>query len=417
MNNLPVYMLYIWTVVDIGRPQDIFPIIKVINPGDVIAALTVSSYLFFGDKEQPILSFREFRVFLIFFAFATVCTPFGVYPRVSVGLLINFFLKFGLYLYLLAKLIKTEKHIDGMIKTIIISGLMMAVSAVYRSEIGIRIGGGSTYDPNDLAMMLVLTIPIALFQGMTTTSKTWKYVCYSGGALCLIGLTATMSRGGFLALMIVVMAIVFEKSLGFNKKRIVGMMIVLGLIFIVFAGVEYKERISTTFEDVSSLDAGSGRMMVWMRSLVIAIENPVLGVGPGAAFSAYGNYLLTDRFEGELSGSYSAKWKVTHNAYLQVLVEMGFPGLLLFITMIVYSLKNLNRIIDLTLQDDEFRRFRLRAISLRAAQIGFLVSILFLSQAYHGILYIFCVLSGVMVRNTENLISVANQDEPVRQLV
>ena len=83
------------------------------------------------------------------------------------------------------------------------------------------------------------------------------------------------------------------------------------------AGAAYKERISTIFEDVSSLQAGSGRMMVWKRSLVIFSDHPILGVGPACFQTAYGRYLDKGWFKGDIWREASTgSWRVAHNSFL-----------------------------------------------------------------------------------------------------
>lgn len=398
MNKLALYMVYLWTVVAVGRPQDIFPVLKVINPGDWAAGLSLLFYILFADKKRPVLSTPEFKLFLAFVAVAILCTPFGFYPRMSVYFLRDFFLKTGLYLFLVAKLITTEESVEGMVKTLLLSGFMMSFAAVTQMEIGVRTGGGSTYDPNDLAALIVATLPIAVIQIQTTKSRLWKLFCFGGAITSLIGIIATQSRGGFVGLIIVVIFAFITKVQGFSKKRLTALAVIMGIFFVMQAGTEYKERISTIFEDVSSLQAGSGRMMVWKRGLVMSVDHPILGVGPYCFSSAYGRYLESGKFKGDIwRGASTGKWNVAHNSFLQVLVEMGIPGFLIFMAMIIYTFKNFKRLKIFYSEGKISERLESQVIALEMALAGYLACAFFLSNAYGSTMYLIFILSGAMI--------------------
>jgi len=391
-------MLYIWTVVAVGRPQDIFPVLKVINPGDWAAGLCVLFYILFSDKKRPVLSTPEFKLFIAFAVIAILCTPFGYYPRASLYFLRGFILKLGLYLYLVAKVITTEERVEGMVKTLLLSGFMMSLATVTKMEAGVRTGGGSTYDPNDLAALIVTTLPIAVIQMQTTKSRLWKLFCFGGAIASLIGLIATQSRGGFLGLIIVVIFASLIKVQGFSKKRLIGLAVIMGIVFIMQVGPDYKARISTILEDISSLQAGSGRMIVWKRGLVIASDHPILGVGPNCFSSAYGRYLEQGKFKGDIwRGASTGKWNVAHNSFLQVLVEMGLPGFLVFMAIIIFTFKNFKKLKILHSEGRISERLESQVIALEMALVGFLACGFFLSHAYASIMYLIFILSGAMV--------------------
>ena len=108
-------MVYLWTLITIGRPQDIFPALKAFNPGDVAAILSIVSYFLSGTRSQPLFSFKEFRLFIGLFIVAVMCIPFGFYPRAGVMFLYGFFVKFGIYLYLVINLMTTDERIEGLV--------------------------------------------------------------------------------------------------------------------------------------------------------------------------------------------------------------------------------------------------------------------------------------------------------------
>jgi len=404
MSNFPYYMLCIWTFIHVGRPQDIFTFLVPFHIGDVTAAVTILSYYFTAQHRPQIRSYPEVRLFIVFVSLGALSAPFGFYPRESVeDFLFGFGIKLGIYLWLAAKLVTSEKHVQGVLKSLAFSGVAMAVSAMLRAGMGDRIGGGATYDPNDLALILITTLPIAIVQGLSTPSLRWKVVWFSAAAFNLLGIIATQSRGGFLGLTTLGIFMLFTKLPGISKKKLILILAALGTIFAIYLGTEYKERIQTILEETTSdMTAGSGRIAVWKRAIHIAREHPILGVGPSAFATAYGHYLETDRFPEDLSAeSLGGAWKTAHNSLLLVLTEMGLPGLIIFISINVLSFRNFNKIKARSTNHVMLKTLSLQATGLQMALVGFLITAFFLSQAYNILIYLLCFLSGAMTRISE----------------
>lgn len=360
------------------------------------------SYYLTGQHGPNVRSNPEARLFFIFVGFAVLCVPFGFYPRKGLEFLFDFGIKIGIYLWLIAKLVTTEQRIRVMLKALMFSGFAMAISAILSGITG-RVGGGTTYDPNDLALVLVTTLPIAIMQGLSNTSLYWKIICFGGGVLNLFGIIATGSRGGFLGLIVIGGLMFFVKLPGVSRRRIILMLSILGLIFGTYVGAEYEERIRTIFEQsTSDLTAGSGRIAVWRRAFVIAKDHPILGVGPGAFETAFGSYIESGKFKGVLSeDEIGTAWHNAHNSFILVLTEMGIPGLVIFLTIIIHTFRNLIRVKKLGFKSELPNPLVFQATSVQMALFGFLSSAFFLSQAYNPLIYLFCFLSGAMVRCTQ----------------
>ncbi|MDZ7697271.1 MAG: O-antigen ligase family protein [Deltaproteobacteria bacterium] len=398
-------MLCIWTFIHVGRPQDILTFLAPYHIGDIIAGLTILSYYFTAQHRPQIRSYPEVRLFVFFVGIAALSTPFGYYPGKSLYFLIDFGIKTGIYLWLIAKLITSEERIQGILKTLFFSGAAMASSAILRAAVGGRIGGGATYDPNDLALILVTTLPIGIMLGLSSSSFRSKILFLVGAAFNLIGIIATQSRGGFLGLLALGGFMLSVKLPGISKKKFILILSVLAMIFGTYLGAEYEERIQTIFdESYSDVSAGSGRIGLWRQCLHIAKDHPILGVGPNAFSAAFGHYLETDKFPEELSrDQLGGKWQTAHNSFLLVLDEMGLPGLLLFLAINIRSFRNFHRVKAISANHNLSSNLSVQATTLQMALIGFLVCAFFLSQSYNMIIYQFCFLSGNMLRLTRSI--------------
>ncbi len=106
------------------------------------------------------------------------------------------------------------------------------------------------------------------------------------------------------------------------------------------------ERFSTIFEDydVQNMDPTSGlrmaagsqkeRLQLIIKAVSLTFEHPIFGVGMGDFSSASAHQWST--------GS-GRDWVQTHNTYLQFSSELGLPGLVLYIILLVTTFKTLRR--------------------------------------------------------------------------
>ena len=70
------------------------------------------------------------------------------------------------------------------------------------------------------------------------------------------------------------------------------------------------------------------------------MANPLLGVGPGNFQTAEGT--LSPLAERQQYGV-GVRWNAAHNSFVQIGAELGFPGLALFVAVIVSAFVALRR--------------------------------------------------------------------------
>jgi O-antigen ligase len=207
--------------------------------------------------------------------------------------------------------------------------------AWYLQFFGMSFGGrlvslSGSFDTNDVASVMALALPLAI--GVMSRSKFGKERV--GAILAVValvlGIIATGSRGGFLALM--VGAIVYVAGLkGVRRVRVFAAMSVFGAVFWVTAPPSFRARVDslTSLENDYNTTAETGRKAVWKRARGYIRENPLIGVGAGNFIVAEGNF-------NDAVGR-TGKWSATHNAYLQALAELGIPGGGVYIAMLLMA--------------------------------------------------------------------------------
>lgn len=193
---------------------------------------------------------------------------------------------------------------------------------------------GTVGDPNELAAFLLAGLAIAAgFALGRANSPPLRLAAAVAVPLCAAGIFLSLSRGGLVALGVVLVA--GTMFAGRWRLAITGMLIavVLGgaLYFTQLAPLPARERITTA-------SGGSGRSDLWTIGLRMVKADPVTGVGVGNFQAESPNFTLQPGTIARADLIFSSAPKVTHNTYLEIAAEMGLPGLLLFLGVIASSL-------------------------------------------------------------------------------
>ena len=224
---------------------------------------------------------------------------------------------------------------------------------------------GSLADPNELALVIGIALPFgfALREGPRRKQGrlVGRLLALAGLALAAWCIVETKSRGGQL---------VFAAVIGLyfiRRFRIWGAFIgaAATLPVVLLGGREGAEADSSAME----------RIEAWYEGINMIREHPLLGVGPGEFVEHH--------------------VRTAHNAYVLVAAETGLIGFLLWSVAIYTTMK-----IPWSLWWHGDRRLEPSlapfAPALLVSMIGMLIGILFLSFAYHNVLYIFMGLAGAL---------------------
>lgn len=183
-----------------------------------------------------------------------------------------------------------------------------------------RRAGATFVNPNHLATLMVLLLPMALGQVFLARTKGPIRVFHGyGAAMMLAGLAVTMSRGGWLAGG-AVLGIFFTWLLIRRRQMripaLVGLSLVLvgGSVFLARSGKAWQRL--TDVAAVGKPDSGD-RLPLWMPAIRMWKDNPWLGVGPGhydVRFPQYRDHQI------QVNPGYA------HNEYLNLLADFGLVG-------------------------------------------------------------------------------------------
>ena len=188
---------------------------------------------------------------------------------------------------------------------------------------------GSLGNPNDLALFLVFTLPVALFALRFQKFKSPYIFTVLLSAYCIF---STQSRSGIVCLFfvgIIFATIAIRAYIKISKFTLSLFMLTtllsLFAIFYTFTDNSYTNWLRSTFENFSLVDSDYLRIDWAILALQkVAFESPILGFGPGA----------TERW---LIGSGLARAEV-HNGVVQIGFEYGLISMFLFALILISQL-------------------------------------------------------------------------------
>ncbi len=310
---------------------------------------------------------REVNLVLLLLVTGLFSLSFALDRAAGWGALVEYMKVVAMFI-VMVNVVRTELRLKALMWLVLIASVVVSVAAVndYRmgnlALQGRRIEGvigGLFSNPNDLALHLVIMVPIVFGLLLATRNILGKIIYLVCALIFIAGIVVTFSRGGFLGFVVVIFVLTWKLA---RRSRIVfliiGVFVIAGAIAL--APGAFRGRISTT-DDASA----TARADDLKRSTYLAIRHPIFGVG-------IGNYVY-----------YSNVMKATHNAYTQVAAEMGLAAGFFYFLFLISPIRRLRRI-EHENRDVKGRKPKLYflAITIQASLIGFMVTSFFSSVAY-----------------------------------
>jgi O-antigen ligase len=204
---------------------------------------------------------------------------------------------------------------------------------------GRQVSVGSFSNANALAFHLLLALPACLW--IIYQSGLFMRVATAACILPMLYLALrTGSRGGLVILAAYVVLLFLHFS-PVSKLLLAWISVGVGFFLVSYLPNSAMDRFRTLFSSqavdvstyMSAVESREARVYHLRQSLSLTAQHPIFGVGPGI-FQAASAEASRQRGERE-------SWHETHNAYTQVSSECGVPALLLFLSIIGLSWKNL----------------------------------------------------------------------------
>ena len=231
--------------------------------------------------------------------------------------------------------------------------------------------GGNYADPNDLALAIIISLPLCLALLFLCRNRLWKVFWSLSMLVMIYAVFLTGSRGGFLALFVVAAVCLSEFAIQGRRRYLLVFAALASVILWQSSGGILGGRLKGTFsvkeDTAAAYSSAQARKRLFWQSLEVTKEHPFFGVGPG-------NF---DQVSGQ--------WHTTHNSLTLMSSEGGVPAFVLYVLILWCGFKNLGA---------TKRLVRGQAVSsvmarcLLASLAGYAAGSLFLSVAYQFFPYI-----------------------------
>lgn len=372
--NIAIYGVILTIMVMVGRIQEFLPGMAVIKLGKIAFGLTFILFLITPKrKDISIFSIPQMKYIFALFLIGLASTPFGSWPAESLNFMLFTFSYALLFLFFIVKITATYADLNKIVGSMFFMLILLGVGALLSGKE--RVATGSSYDPNDLAFIMLIFLPLFYFK-IRNTRGLFRLLLVAGMIVLVVVIMATGSRGGFIGLIAVFIGIFIKERISLTGIILSGMILFLSFMF--FAPSGYSERISSIFKPDYNRTAAGGRIEIWKRGLELTFHNPILGVGPSTFGLSQGNY--TSKKTGTVG-----VWMTAHNSFIQIATEFGIPGFVLFVMILYSSIRSLRNSLRILPADSNLRWL------INALEIGFygyIVSGFFLSQAYSYALFL-----------------------------
>jgi hypothetical protein len=307
---------YMWLF--IHRPFEIWPVLATFRIERVYMLLTIACWVMSGPRVPS-----NNRLYYAFVGFIGVMIlSWLASPYMSAGTVtVENYLKYAVFFVLLVTTVRTQQDLRTLLvgHLAIMTLLMLHClreyfngSRHYTQGIVRLVPVGGSYDYNDLAGLIVCSLPLAwvLWRNWPGITRKLALLAHFGIAGYCIMLTG--SRMGFVGMGLATVMACFASP---RRKLLV---LALPLLMMVVWGVLPQDRRDRYFSLVDSSvgpaaaagSAGRLRLSGFVRALPLFEERPLMGFGPNAFGQATGTGMMP------------------HNLYGQLLSELGIAGVI-----------------------------------------------------------------------------------------
>ena len=241
--------------------------------------------------------------------------------------------------------LRTKIQIEAYIWTITLSGIAHCIATGikviisgggYGAQIGLVQVNSGWGESSSMALYAITLIPICIFllnwQTLFPHKKIAKYMIITFIILALTAAIGTFARTGLIcAIVLGVMLFISTK----NRLFYLSIGVSVALIVFYTADQSWLDRMSTTNDGTEG--SAMGRVAVWFGTLEYLKTHPF-----GGSFDVF--RIIQSTITLSDGTSLTVIGKAFHSIYFQLLGEAGYPGLVLYSFIVLFTWQNFNKI-------------------------------------------------------------------------
>ncbi|OQW31027.1 MAG: hypothetical protein A4E19_20915 [Nitrospira sp. SG-bin1] len=342
---------------------------------------------------------KEIKLFLALCAIMIVGIPFSAWPGGSTELFTTQIVRLMMLMLLFGNCLQAPRQITILVRCIVVFGTVIATVSFYHyltgqlDNHGRLIGYGSKEyeNPNDLSLGLLTLIPLAAALYAQEHQSVIVRICYAMTiGLMVAVILLSLSRTGMVGLAFLAgLSLLKMGKRNLAKALVVCMVVVMTVVVVMQVSPTIADRADSIFDsDKDESGSKAERLSQMSDGITLAVDHPVLGVGLGMSVVAI----------AAMHNNAANRWVKIHNTYILIATELGIPGLVLFLSMVMSSIRNLKTIGAFRLHEESMSGSgNGLAEGLRRALLVFMVTASFSPVAYNFFLYILLGLSGALL--------------------
>jgi O-Antigen ligase len=356
----------------------------------LVSLIVLGPMFVFSGRTLRGLSFHTGRFWLAFLVFALLASVFGMWRRESLTMIASYCSKGYIIFFIICAFADTYDQCRRLLYAKIIGALPVLFACLFL--------GGTTTDgrfiipnsylfnnANDLALDLLFSAGFFIYLALRRSILT-RILGAAGMVFCVVFVVRTASRGGVIALLLFLAALVL-----FSRNRLVWMLLSVPILIAGFSLVPAStlRRLTTIYfnpqvyqihsnDDLASIGSQLQRVQLMKKAVHYSVVHPLLGVGPGQFMNAVWD-------EEHRMGKYPPALG-THNTYLEVSSECGIPAFICYTFVVVACITINFRTMRRLRQRDNMKDAASMAYCLFVTSIGFAANIFFHHLAYSGYL-------------------------------
>jgi probable O-glycosylation ligase (exosortase A-associated) len=379
-----VWAIILIFVLEYIRPAMLFPPLEIIP---LNAMVPIAAYLcsLFGSR-NPAYRFlgaaasKFFLAFLLLVGLGVFTAPVTLKAYTKFEAIIGYLIVY----YLLSKELKDERSLTtflGAFLGIHVLLIFLNFELFLKGDRSATITSGSFLgDGNDFSLTLNIALPVGLFFVFHAQTKLRRVLAMVCCGLLVLGIIGVVSRGGILGMAAILFYYVIR-----SRRFALGITLIVAVVLLtsVFASSLFYERMGT-LKDYAQEDSAMGRVYAWKAAVNMAKDKPLTGVGPGHFGISYFDYRVDENI----------KMISPHSFYFQLLGEMGFPGILVYLGLLYTAFRANSKYAQKARDAPEIGRLGHLFLFLNLSWVAYLVAGAFLSTAYYPHVF---VLAGLTV--------------------
>lgn len=240
-------------------------------------------------------------------------------------------------------------------------------------------------DANYFTVDALIFMPVALLLVQQKRPRWQRLFCLGCLAMTLTAVLFSASRGGFIGLMASCLYFLLK-----SRQRVRNLILVCATITALSLPMHISPVQRLLHPTHSDEEAQNTRLALWSGGWKMIQGHLIFGVGLDNYKFDVGYYVDAAKVL-----KYETVWRVAHNSYVEIAAELGLPALLIFVGIVISSVRSLERVRQASLKfRDEF--LQRVALGLQAGLVGAAVALFFVSGQYQKMFWLAIFLSACL---------------------